>query len=382
MGSARLVSSVVRIIAYVAIASVLALAVYHWPVWRSVNRWLPGWMTAASPYEQYVSMLRASGLDRTALGQDFISAGEESLKHAVATPMPFRETGVFPSSAAHAVAYRLTLQRGRRLEVEVNLEATPDDRIRVAPTAASPRSGANARVPQPPLRHTADQGAARARAPARVFVDLFRIEGDGPPRRVASSAEQHTGLNYEVTQDGSYLLRVQPELLRGGRFTLTQRTLATLRFPIDGLTARAVQSFFGAERDAGARVHQGVDIFAPKGTAAIAVVDGIARPDTNRLGGTVVWLHDPLAGRTFYYAHLDRWAIDGLTRVRAGDVIGYVGSTGNARGASPHLHFGIYEHGAIDPLPYIRPDDELPPAAATGGVAVAHDSQPINTVRR
>jgi murein DD-endopeptidase MepM/ murein hydrolase activator NlpD len=90
---------------------------------------------------------------------------------------------------------------------------------------------------------------------------------------------------------------------------------------------------------------------------------------TNGLDGTVVWLYDPLAGRTFYYAHLDRWAIDGLTRVRAGDVLGYVGSTGNARGTSPHLHFGMYERGAIDPLPFIRPDDELPRAISLVGVA-------------
>ena len=71
-------------------------------------------MIAASPHEQYVSMLRASGLDRTALGQDWIAVGEASLKNAAPAPTPFRQSGVFPSSAAHAVAYRLTLQRGRR----------------------------------------------------------------------------------------------------------------------------------------------------------------------------------------------------------------------------------------------------------------------------
>ena len=243
------------------------------------------------------------------------------------------------------------------------IEAMRDDRLTVAPTAAAPRSGSSARAPQAP--RGAEPRPARAVAPARVFVDLFKVDGDDSPRRVASNAEQHAALDYEVLHDGTYLLRIQPELLRGGRFVLTQRTLATLRFPIDGLPARAVQSFFGAERDAGARVHQGVDIFAPKGTPAVAVVDGIARPATNGLGGTVVWLHDPLAGRTFYYAHLDRWAIDGLTRVRAGDVIGYVGSTGNARGTSPHLHFGIYERGAIDPFPFIWPDDELPRAISS-----------------
>jgi peptidoglycan LD-endopeptidase LytH len=82
---------------------------------------------------------------------------------------------------------------------------------------------------------------------------------------------------------------------------------------------------------------------------------------TNTLGGNVVWLHDRAAGRTFYYAHLDGWAIDGSTRVRAGDILGYVGNTGNARTTAPHLHFGIYVRGAIDPAPFLRPDDPEPP---------------------
>jgi peptidoglycan LD-endopeptidase LytH len=358
MASARRARGLVGSIAYLAIAAMLILAVYHWTPWRHADRWMPGLITAASPHEQYASMLRASGLDRAALGQDWIAASELSLKNAAATPTPFRETGAFSSSAASAVAYRLTLQRGRRLEVEVTVAGTRDDRI-VAPSVAPSRSGSAARASQAPQQPPGPP-TAKVDVPTRVFVDLFFVDGNEPPRRVASSAEAQATLNYDVSQDGIYLLRIQPELLRGGRFTVTQRTLATLRFPIDGLTTRAVQSFFGSERDAGARVHQGIDIFAPKGTPAVAVVDGIARPATNNLGGTVVWLHDPFSGRTFYYAHLDRWAIDGMTRVRAGDVIGYVGTTGNARGTSPHLHFGIYEREAVDPLPFIRPDDELP----------------------
>jgi hypothetical protein len=84
--------------------------------------------------------------------------------------------------------------------------------------------------------------------------------------------------------------------------------------------------------------------------------------DTNGLGGNVVWLRDDRGRRTFYYAHLDRWAIEGTVAVKTGDVLGYVGNTGNARTTSPHLHFGIYERGAIDPLPFVQPDDPAPPA--------------------
>jgi hypothetical protein len=93
----------------------------------------------------------------------------------------------------------------------------------------------------------------------------------------------------------------------------------------------------------------------------IAVANGVAQPGTNGLGGNVVWLRGASQPRTFYYAHLDRWAIAGVTTVAAGDVLGYVGNTGNAQSTAPHLHFGIYERGAIDPAPFLRPDDGEPP---------------------
>jgi hypothetical protein len=87
----------------------------------------------------------------------------------------------------------------------------------------------------------------------------------------------------------------------------------------------------------------------------------VARPDTNGLGGNVVWLRTGLFGGTrYYYAHLDRWAIERSTRVHEGDVLGYVGNTGNARTAAPHLHFGIYDDGAIDPAPFLNPDENAP----------------------
>ena len=122
-----------------------------------------------------------------------------------------------------------------------------------------------------------------------------------------------------------------------------------------------MQSGFGVDRDAGRRQHEGIDIFAPRGTPVVAVVSGIAQPSSNGLGGTVVWLHEPDARRTFYYAHLDRQAFTEPRRVVAGDVIGFVGNTGNARTTAPHLHFGVYDDGPRDPLPYVQPDDVVPP---------------------
>jgi murein DD-endopeptidase MepM/ murein hydrolase activator NlpD len=276
----------------------------------------------ASPYERYAETLQRAGLGDTALWRDWVRAGEQALLTAVAAEPPFHETGYFAPDTPAAIGYRMTLRRGRRLAIDVSFESAD---------------------------------------PGLLFVDLFQLPADGSaPRHVASLAEG-TLLSHDVDRDGAYIVRIQPELLRGGRYTVVERTLATLAFPVPSLTRRAVDSAFGTPRDAGAREHEGVDIFAPRDAPVVAVADGLARSATNALGGNVVWLH-AAGGRRFYYAHLDRAAVQGSARVRAGDVLGFVGNTGNARRTLPHLHFGIYEGGAVDPLPWLQPDDPLPPA--------------------
>ena len=119
--------------------------------------------------------------------------------------------------------------------------------------------------------------------------------------------------------------------------------------PVAGTTAFA--DTWGAPRP-GDRRHLGVDFISPRGTPLVAVVSGIARSGTNRLGGNVVYLEGN-DGHRYYYAHLDRWGL--LGPVRAGDVIGYVGDTGNAIGI-PHLHFEIRPGGGpnVNPYPTVR----------------------------
>lgn len=276
----------------------------------------------SSPHETYRRMLEQSGLATTALGQDWARASAAALAAAAPVALPFHETGYFAPAEAAAVGYRVELARGRRLSVEVTFESGD--------------------------------------GPARLFADLFHVEASAEPKRVASLEPEQSTLTYEAERNGAFILRLQPELLRGGRFTVTQRSLASLPFPVPGATAQSVQSLFGAERDAGRRAHEGVDIFAPRGTAVVAVAAGVARPSTNNLGGNVVWLEGGFGSSTYYYAHLDRWASESAVRVAAGDVVGYIGNTGNARTTAPHLHFGIYERGALDPWPFIQPDDARP----------------------
>lgn len=101
----------------------------------------------------------------------------------------------------------------------------------------------------------------------------------------------------------------------------------------------------------GGRRHEGVDMAAPRGSAVIAAAAGFAEFTTSGAGGNAIWLTTP-NGDKFYYAHLDDW--EGSSRlVRGGDVVGYVGSTGNARG--DHLHFEVRPGGvAVNPYPFVE----------------------------
>jgi murein DD-endopeptidase MepM/ murein hydrolase activator NlpD len=114
---------------------------------------------------------------------------------------------------------------------------------------------------------------------------------------------------------------------------------------------------------AGGRSHEGSDIFAERGTPLVAVEDGVlARVGNDRLGGIKLWLVGE-SGTHYYYAHLERYA-PGVTEgaaVDAGDVIGYVGDSGDAKGTPPHLHFQLHPGGGepVNPFPLLQVVDEM-----------------------
>ena len=283
------------------------------------NREVP-FMRSQTPHEAYADSLKQAGLHETALGRDWIAAAESAVRNAKAATLPLDLAAEFPASQAKAAGYRLALKRGRVLRVEVALKG-PE--------------------------------------PAIVFLDLFAAPASPAesPRRVASADRGATRMEREIDRDGDYILRIQPELLRGGTLQIVQRTTAALNFPVAGRTSAAVQSYFMDPRDGGKRDHHGVDIFAPHGTPVVAASSGyVSSVATTPLGGHVVWVWDPRRGQSHYYAHLSRQAVSIGTRVEAGEVIGYVGNTGNARRTPPHLHFGIYARGdgPIDPLPFVQ----------------------------
>jgi len=126
----------------------------------------------------------------------------------------------------------------------------------------------------------------------------------------------------------------------------------------------AMKGGFAERRDG--RPHEAVDLLAPRNTPVHAVDDGrIAKLFVSKAGGLTIYQFDPAERRAYYYAHLARYA-DGLREgaaVTQGDVIGYVGTSGNAPKGTPHLHFAIFELDAqkrwwqgraIDPYPVFK----------------------------
>ncbi|WDM66846.1 M23 family metallopeptidase [Xanthomonas cucurbitae] len=147
-------------------------------------------------------------------------------------------------------------------------------------------------------------------------------------------------------------------------------TPAGLLIPVQGIGRDQLQDTFTDARSEG-RVHDAIDILAPTGTPVLAVADGTVEKlfDSER-GGLTVYQFDPGGTYCYYYAHLERYA-DGLAEkqsITRGQIIGYVGSTGNANPAAPHLHFEIHRLGpekqwwkgeALNPYPILRGDQPL-----------------------
>ena len=135
--------------------------------------------------------------------------------------------------------------------------------------------------------------------------------------------------------------------------------------PVEGIKPeQLVRSF--EDRRSGSRAHEALDILAPRNTPVKAIEDGtIARLFESKAGGTTIYQFDPTEQFCYYYAHLERYA-DGLREgdsVKKGQVIGYVGTSGNAPKNTPHLHFAIFKLTAakhwwegtpIDPYPILR----------------------------
>ncbi len=281
----------------------------------------------ASPYEKYLQRLEKHELDQTALGRDWIEAGQQSLQDSLLVTLPYQETTYFSPEAPQALSLRYRVQEGQQVYVKLKALSQPE---------------------------------------AQIFINIFEAHADSSLHSL-HHADSLPQLRYEVESQGWHLLRIQPELLRGGAYTLEVGFQPSLDFPVSGKDSRAVQSFFGAPRDGGSRSHRGIDIFAPKGTPVLAVADGmVSRRTSSGRGGKMVWLSSPKKRFNLYYAHLDSQTVAPGQRVQVGDTLGFVGNTGNARTTPPHLHFSIYRFGsgAVDPFPFVHALPETEPLLA------------------
>lgn len=135
-------------------------------------------------------------------------------------------------------------------------------------------------------------------------------------------------------------------------------------FPVQG--GASWSDTWGAPRSGGRR-HEGQDLFASLGTPVVAVAPGKAVPGLGGLGGITVTVHHGDGYRT-YYAHLKDVTVVPNQQVNAGDVLGHVGTTGNAKGTSPHLHFGLYNGStAHNPAPMLKGLAQAPASSGGGG---------------
>jgi murein DD-endopeptidase MepM/ murein hydrolase activator NlpD len=245
------------------------------------------------------------------------NSAETAFQDSLEISLPYVETGKFFPKSFSVYSYEIELQPGEAFSLEVETNATKQ----------------------------------------LVFIELFEKTKDTIPKfkKVESIGFQKKKLNFEAEKTSTYKVVIQPEIEAHTPFTIKMEKNPAYLFPVSAGINENVQSYWGANRDGGDRSHEGIDIFAKRGTPVVAATNGnIGYTGEKGLGGKQVWLRDRKRKQSLYYAHLDSIA-DVSGNVKRGDTLGFVGNTGNARTTPPHLHFGIYKRyrGAINPLYFV-----------------------------
>lgn len=295
------------------------------PFIYSCSSTAPSLFGKQTPHEQYGKKLTDAGLKQTAVGNQWFMAAEVALQTPAPIALPYKEAGYFAAEKPRAIGLKFSAKRGEKLTFQIT---------------------------------------KRSAASFTLYVDVWKSNPTPVLKTSFDTATQVT--EFIVPETGDYILRMQPELLSSGEYTLSIAAGASLGFPVAGEASR-IGSVWGDTRDAGVRKHEGIDIFAPKHTPAVAAESGVVTAvNENTLGGKVVWLRPQGADYVLYYAHLDEQLVQAGQQVQKGDPIGLVGNTGNARTTPSHLHFGIYTTGgAIDPAPFVRPGTKQPQEVTT-----------------
>lgn len=301
-----------------------------------------GLFSRKTPHEKYQSALKDAGLSGTVLYDAWVKAAETGLKMPVSIAVPYKETGFFAADAPRSGGYAFSVRKGEKISFVV--EKQP--------------------------------------AKGRIFSELWKMEDTARKLLYAADSLEYRW-EFEIKDEGKYLIRLQPELLHTTSYIVTISAGPSLAFPVRTTDKPRTSSFWGDSRDAGARRHEGIDIFAAKRTPAVAAAEGtITRVGTNNLGGNIVFMRPEGKNYNLYYAHLDTQLVREGQRVQAGEIIGLIGNTGNARTTPPHLHFGIYSSsGAVDPFPFVNADRAEPPAIESDTAQLNNAMRTTGTIK-
>ncbi len=284
-----------------------------------------------TPHEAFAADLDDNNLDKTPEGRQWLAASQTSLQDAQTITLPYRQHGFFGRDKSRALALQFKAKHGERITFNLSKKDS---------------------------------------LPFIIFADVFRQGETATPLLSADTALSQ--FHFDADATGTFVLRLQPQLFHSGAYALSVSVGPSLGFPVSGSKARA-GSFWGADRDGGKRRHEGIDIFAPKLTPAVAAADGyISGVREGGIGGKTVWMRTSEQNVYLYYAHLDKQLVEEGQAVKRGDTVGLVGNTGNAKYTPSHLHFGIYTYGGpIDPFPFVNKAVKTAPAVPQKNLDVA-----------
>lgn len=282
-----------------------------------------------TPHELYAEKLEDKNIDKTPEGRAWLAASKRALEDPLTIQLPYSQIGFFQPERPRSLGLKFHAKQGERLTFTLNKKLS---------------------------------GFV-------IFSDLFKANGADDVFLSADTSSSQ--FSFDVEETGDFVLRLQPELFRSGKYNLTISVGPSLGFPVSYNKAN-VGSFWGDDRDAGKRSHEGIDIFAPKLSPAIAAADGyVTGVREGGLGGKTVWLQPEGTSYSLYYAHLDKRLVHEGQLVKKGDTLGLVGNTGNAKYTPSHLHFGVYTFGgAINPLPFVNRTVKTAPEVPSKNLAV------------
>lgn len=273
-----------------------------------------GLLSKKSPREKYGEKIEKTVPASSAAWE---YAGSFALQNPLTVPVPYSEAGFLPGDKPDATGFYFSVKAGQKINVHFK---------KVSPTLPT------------------------------TYLELWEVEAGNERKWVAGADTVLNIIEHPSVSPGNYVLRMQPQLGARGNYTLNILISPMLGFPVESAANPKVGSFWGDARDAGVRKHEGIDIFAKKGSNVLAVADGvIGNVNETDIGGKIISLRPADQPFSVYYAHLDKQLVQDGQQVKKGDIIGTVGNTGNAKFTTPHLHFGIYTRfGAVDPITFVQ----------------------------